>query len=272
MEMLLMSVKEKLNEIVTDFIPTLVTTPEEIEKYLGKVALMYNYSLLNQIRASYSYYISTGREAERFATYKGWQKVGRQVKRGEKAHAVMLRPQTYKRTVVNPETEEEEEITWTKYIPFLVFSLDQTEGEPLQNNDLVHGESKVSLEDMMAKFKDEFDIKRSNTQLVRGSTNGEYIKVSEYLNENSAISTFIHEVAHNRCGHFDEHKDLDENVMELEAESVSFMVTSMLGLQNEKSRLYICGWNNLDAREVVQERASMLVNVAEEIFKEIMGI
>ena len=86
-----MSVKEKLNEIVTDFIPTLVTTPEEIEKYLGKVALMYNYSLLNQIRASYSYYISTGREAERFATYKGWQKVGRQVKRGEKAHAVMLR-------------------------------------------------------------------------------------------------------------------------------------------------------------------------------------
>ena len=66
-------------------------------------------------------------------------------------------------------------------------------------------------------------------------------------------------------------REVSRPIAELEAESVAFMVTTMLGLKNEKSRLYIANWNGLDAREAVKERSQLLIKTAQEIV-ELLGI
>lgn len=266
--------KKKIKEILDDFIPTLVVTPDEMDKYLGVLKGMYNYSLYNQIIASYDYYSQKANEKnptepEMFQTFNRWKKIGRHVKKGEKA-CYMIRPTHYKKKEINEDGEEVEVLHLGGFKPFAVFALSQTEGKPIQEQNLIKGESEITFKEIVEIYKKEFKILYEATQLRRGATNGEYIKISTESNENYKISTIIHEVAHNRLGHLKDQKDTP--TAELEAESVAYMVTTMLGLENEKSRLYICNWNGNDAREAVKERANTLIKTAEAIHKEIIEV
>jgi antirestriction protein ArdC len=265
--------KAQIKQVLDDFIPTLVVSPDEMDKYLGALKGMYNYSLYNQIIATYDYYIQKFEEEnvaepEIFQTFKRWKKAGRYVRKGEKA-CYMIRPTHYKVKETDEDGNEIESLRLGGFKPFAVFALSQTDGEPLQEQKLIKGESQVTFENIVEIYKDEFKILYETTQLRRGATNGEYIKISTESNENYKISTIIHEVAHNRLGHLKDQKDTP--TAELEAESVAYMVTTMLGLQNEKSRLYICNWNGNDAREAVRKRANTLIKTAEAIHKEIVG-
>ncbi len=265
--------KAQIKKVLDDFIPTLVVSPDEMDKYLGALKGMYNYSLYNQIIATYDYYLhhydeESMTEPELFQTFKRWKKAGRYIKKGEKA-CYMIRPSHYKIKEIDDDGNEVEKLKLGGFKPFAVFALSQTDGEPLQSQNLIKGEACISFEDIVEIYKEEFKILYEATQLRRGATNGEYIKISTNSNENYKISTIIHEVAHNRLGHLKDQKDTP--TAELEAESVAYMVTTMLGLENEKSRLYICNWNGNDAREAVKERANTLIKTAEAIHKEIIG-
>lgn len=258
-------------EIVQQLIDGLIFDPLKMKKYLGNLPKLYQYSILNQIRAKGSYYYNTKTDGEIFASYKSWQKVGRQVKKGEKSKAYMLRPINHKRLKEVKKDGEEVYEFWTTYRPMKVFDVTQTEGEPLQDNsDMMKGKSKYSYYDIKNKFNKKYNIGEFVGHQRRGWTNGEIIRVSNILSDNEMIATLVHELAHCECGHF-EHMPKRE-IAELEAEVVSFIVTTMLGLENEKSVQYILNWNSEEnARKEVSKKANVLINVADSIYKEIIS-
>ena len=255
----------RIKEILNDFIPKLVCTPDEIDQYLSGFEGFYQYSLLNQCIAAYEYYATTGRQAEMFATFKRWKEHGRFVKKGERA-VHMIRPVRYTVEIENDdgEIEEEEKLTFK---PFCVFDIQSTGAKALVDNDLIKGKSVMSYEEIKAVVEKEFKVFSSPLEIERGATNGEWIRVSEKSNENYKISTIIHEVAHNKLGHFE--RDVEKPKEELEAECCAYIVTTLLGLDNHKSRLYIANWNPDDAQEAVRERATLILKTAEDIYKTI---
>jgi len=67
--------------------------------------------------------------------YRQWQDVGRHVRKGEKSFAI-LAPVTRKRTATDPDTGDEQEVTFVAgFTSAAVFGLSQTEGEPLPGPD-----------------------------------------------------------------------------------------------------------------------------------------
>lgn len=255
----------RIKEILDDFIPKLVVSPDEIDQYLAGFEGFYQYSLLNQCIAAYEYYATTGRQAEMFATYKRWKDHDRFVKRGERG-VHMIRPVRYTVEVEDDEgnVTEEEKLTFK---PFVVFDIQSTGGKPLQRDDLIKGKSLMSYKEIKSIVEKEFKVISSPLEIEKGATNGEWIRVSEKSNENYKISTIIHEVAHNKLGHFE--RDVEKPKEELEAECCAYLVTSLLGLDNQKSRLYIANWNPKDAQEAVKERATLILKTAEEIYRTI---
>ncbi len=255
----------RIREILNDFIPKLVCTPDEIDQYLSGFEGFYQYSLLNQCIAAYEYYATTGRQAEMFATFKRWKEHGRFVKKGERG-VHMIRPVRYTVEVEDDggNITEEEKLTFK---PFVVFDIGSTSGKPLVDNDLVKGKSLMGYEEIKEVVETEFKVVSSPLEIERGATNGEWIRVSEKSSENYKISTIIHEVAHNKLGHFENHQETPKE--ELEAECCAYIVTTLLGLDNQKSRLYICNWNPDDAQEAVRERAKLILKTAENIYKTI---
>lgn len=266
------NVKNEMQKEMNEFIATLVATPSEIEKYLGNLRFLYNYSLRNTVTAIWQYYCLHGKMCEgRFITYNRAKEINRFVKGGSKG-VKMLRPQTIKRKKENKDGEEEE-YTFIKYYPFTVFALEDTDGEELQDtSSLMVGESKKSYEEIKEIILKDFPIKENKYLITHGSTNGKDINVSTSFSENEKISTLIHEYAHNKLGHLDKDKrDNDPtSIVELEAESCAYIVTTMLGIKNKKSRLYITNWNGGDARESMRKRAPKVLKVAEDIYKTIM--
>ena len=125
----------------------------------------------------------------------------------------------------------------------------------------------MSYDEIKSIVEKEFKVISSPLEIEKGATNGEWIRVSEKSNENYKISTILHEVAHNKLGHFD--RDIEKQRAELEAESCAYIVTRLLGLDNQKSRLYIANLNPEDAQEAVKERATLILKTAEEIYKTI---
>ena len=255
----------RIKEILNDFIPKLVVSPDEIDQYLSGFEGFYQYSLLNQCIAAYEYYATTGRQAEMFATYRRWQDHDRFIKKGERG-VHMIRPVRYTVEVEDDDGNvlEEERLTFK---PFVVFDIQSTGGKPLQKDDLIRGKSLMSYEEIKTVVEKEFKVVSSPLEIEKGATNGEWIRISEKSSENYKISTIIHEVAHNKLGHFE--REISREHSELEAESCAYLVTTLLGLDNKKSRLYIANWNPDDAQEAVKERATLILKTAEEIYKTI---
>lgn len=258
--------KKEIKSIMEDFIPSLIVDPDEMDKYLGNLSGLYGYSLYNQIIAFRQFYLKYGREPEIFQSWGRWKAVNRFIRKGESG-VKMVRPQAYKSKKLNKDTGEEEEEIIMTWRFFTVFDVSQTDGEPLQRNDFITGKSLMSYDEIKAVVEKEFEVISSPLELEKGATNSEWIRISDKSSENYKISTIIHEVAHNKLGHFE--RDISREQAEIEAESCAYLVTSLLGLDNQKSRLYINSWSPKKAQEAVRERAKLILKTAENIYKTI---
>ena len=107
--------------------------------------------------------------------------------------------------------------------------------------------------------------------ISNGSTDGKTIKIAPKKNEAAMVATLIHEIAHVMLGHCESSGTLyeteDKSIKEIEAETVSFIVSSFLGLENNKSRLYIGNWGG--NKEELQGRGKKIIAVAESMIKRI---
>ena len=215
----------------------------------------YNNSLLIHLQKPQASYV---------AGFKTWETLGRHVKKGEKGITI-LAPCPYKSVnyvdVVDPNTgqvkrdaqgnpmKERREISYTNYKATSIFDISQTEGKSLP-------ELAKELQGEIPDYKILMDSTREVAPVpIRFDTwnetkKGHYnlaekeIVIKSGMSELQTIKTAIHETAHSIL-HKDKEHTKDSATMEVEAESVAFVVCQHLGLDtSDYSFGYLASWSS----------------------------
>lgn len=189
------------------------------------------------------------------APFNVWKDKGICVNKGEKAiHIFAPIIKTWKTEKENDKGEKVEEnhkaIRGFRLVP--VFDICQTNGtvDMLEKTEggllgtWVLGESVVDFKSIIEKLQINLKSYAVSERGENGYTDGNIIAVLEKT-ENEMIATLIHEIAHFNM-HFSktDNEKVDKETREVEAESVSYLVCSAIGLENTKAPLYIKGWGN----------------------------
>lgn len=222
----------------------------------------HSYSFGNQMLA---YSQCVGREIPigPIATFKRWQALGRNVKKGSKAIQLCM-------PVTINKKDENGEKTGDCFQAFVLknnwFVLSQTEGDDYSNEAPTPEWDKSLALDNLSVTEVSFDHTDGNCQ---GYAVGRNIAVSPV----AALphKTRFHELAHVVLGHTNEGQLSDsertpKDIREVEAESVAFLCCTLLGLPGlDECRGYIQNW--LQGQTISDKSAQRIFGAAEKILK-----
>jgi antirestriction protein ArdC len=229
----------------------------------------HNYSLGNQVLAFVQCWCRGIRPGP-IATYPGWQALGRQVKRGEKALTLCM-PVTSKRhieTTREDGQEEEREEIFTRFVfRNNWFVVSQTEGQEYQPEPLPQWDAERALTALGVR-RETFTGTNGNIQGY--ARPGRVIAISPVAE--TPHKTLFHELGHVLLGHLEQGDLTDSestprNLMEVEAEAVALLCCESLGLSgSEFSRGYIQSWAN-GAASIPERSTQKIFHAAEQILK-----
>ena len=197
------------------------------------------------------------------ATYKRWSELGRQVKKGEKAIALVM-------TVTINKKDAAGEKTGDMFSMFVLrnnwFTLDQTEGADFVSESVNPAWDKIKALEALGITEIRFDSPDGNSQ---GYAQGKNIAI----NPVAALphKTRFHELAHVVLGHTVEQAMQDNDmtprdIREVEAESVAYILCSVLDLPGLiESRGYIQNW--LSGGEISDKSAQRIFGASDKILK-----
>ncbi|MGB9937408.1 MAG: ArdC-like ssDNA-binding domain-containing protein [Methanobacterium sp.] len=198
------------------------------------------------------------------AGFWAWKKHNRQVKKGESAIRILA---PLHKKIIDEDGEETYILSGFKPVP--VFDLSQTEGEELDVgcSELIQGD--VDFKSIIKSSP--VPVKIAHLGLANGRTNGQKIELSPRKNKAAMAATYIHELSHILLGHCEGSGILfetdDRSVKEIEAETCSYIVCSFLGIDNNKSRLYVANWGG--NKEELKGRGKKIIATAEKIIRSI---
>ena len=227
-----------------------LSTSEGWQKYLESASKFHNYSFNNQMLIA----LQTNGMATQVASYRSWlNDHERQVEKGQKAIKI-LAPITYKKTVKNHTTGVDEEKSFTAFKAVPVFDISQTSGKdlPAHPAQLLEGEAPAGfIEELDKKIEDSGYV--ISYEEIAGGANGYTshsgkVVIDSRLSPAQQAKTKAHELAHIKLGHM-ERDDYHTGPggcrgdMEVEAESVAFIVSHARGLNSGKYSFgYITSW------------------------------
>ncbi len=208
------------------------------------------------------------RKCEPIKTFKGWQALGRTVKKGEKAIS-LLYPYIFAKDKEDPNGE-----SVTVFKPRnLWFGLSQTEGK-----DYKHELPPEVTKDRLRKMMINLNITGEPFEHMNGNVMG-YATAKRTIAINplckDPLPVLFHEIGHVLLGH---PEDIHEyratrNVCEAEAESVSYLTMACLGLHTETTKghssRYIKSWlenpkNDMRLNKVFKAVDDILKAMAQE--------
>lgn len=228
-------------------------------------------------------------EASYVAGYKTWETLGRHVKKGEKGITI-LAPCPYKAVkdvdVVDPDTgkvmrdgqgnpmKEKREFIYANFRAISIFDISQTEGKPLP-------ELAKELQGEIPDYKVLMDSIREVAPVpIRfeewdKSKKGHYdleekeIVIKSDMSDLQTVKTAIHETAHSIL-----HKDIahakDTATMEVEAESVAFIVCQHLALDtSDYSFGYLAGWSSDKELPELKSSLQTIQKTAHEVIEQL---
>jgi len=239
-----------------NYMELLKAAVSEPGKMMEGYRVFHNYSIGNQILAMLQ--SGEGKEGP-INTYKGWQALGRQVRKGEKAIELCM-PVTIKR-----ENEEGEPDVFTKFIYRRNwFFLSQTDGADYVAPAIPGFDVSKAMESLEIE-QVSFTLSNGN---VQGYATGRQIAINPVAQ--MPFKTTIHEIAHIVHGHtgtaMHDTQELPRDLREVEAEGTAYLVCAALGLPGlEYPRGYIQTW--LQGRELTEKTARRIVSVADKIMK-----
>lgn len=239
-----------------------LTSSEDWARYLRMQAAFHTYSFSNV-----QLILAQRPDTTRVAGFKTWEKLGRMVRKGEKAIWI-LAPRFYKPKDAQPtpdgqaEADEAEQMKiYFRAVP--VFDISQTEGDELPSlvKKLVGDDDGGAFERLKA-----FSESRGcpvTVEAIAGRSNGYFaphenrIVVREGLAPVQACKTLAHEIAHSFLHHDIEIYREHRGDCELEAESVAFVVLHHLGIDaSDYSFGYVTGWQGGDDAAIKALKAS----------------
>ncbi len=253
--------REKQKELCDSFILDTDKMDEIMRKHTQKMVQgeFHNYSINNILLADFQLYMRTKETTELLSPFKRWNKVKRYVKKGEKA-LYILAPIFYEEEKDDGTVEQK---MWFKKVP--VFDLSQTDGEKFEP-DYVKYDGNITFQDILDRT--DIEVIMSNKEITRGYTDGEKIWISKHISDAQKICVLFHEMGHYKLHFGSDREQLTKSVKELDAEAISFMTSSVLGIKNEESAAYIRGWAGQNAPEEIKGRGSKLIRTAQEIIDE----
>ncbi len=249
---------ERLHTSITDKVAALVDSASW-RAYLDHIASFHSFSFRNTLLI-----LAQHPTATQVAGFRAWQARGRQVRKGEKA----IRIYGYSSRTVTDTDQATGDETSRKVptFPILsVFARDQTDpidGHP-RAEEIAHrltGDDPAAIYDRVHALMTArgWTVTRD---LIDGETNGfttvdgsRRIVVDARLTPAQAAKTMIHEAAHALMHTADtvaadDRRDLHRGRMEVEAESVAYVLAGILGLDTAAYSVgYVAGWadGNLD--------------------------
>ena len=268
--------------------------------YLSTMAKFHSYSLNNTILIAMQ---KPG--ATLVAGYTAWQKDhDRHVKKGEKGIQIIA-PSPYKvkqeRDALDPKTGKPQmdaqgnplkeiiEVERPAFKVATVFDISQTEGKELPSigvNELPGGVE--GYEALFDALKATCPVPIAFENIPSGAkgyyhTEDHRIALQEGMSQMQTVKTLIHEMSHERMHSHEKEKPVEERLsrrsMEVEAESVAFVVGTALSAEHPELKLdfsdysfgYIAGWSS--GKETAELKASLgrIQATASEMISEIEG-
>lgn len=269
-------VQQKLEEGVRDIFES-----DKYKEYIDTMSRFPRYSINNCILIA-----CQCPEASYVCGFKKWQTdFNRTVNKGE--HGIMIiAPIKIKADVEEPlydenskpvlkedGTQETETVSkeFQGFKPAYVFDVSQTSGEPLPSIVSQLNES-VDGYEQLKNILIEVSPVPISFEPIEGGANGYYspvsqqIVVKEDLPELQTIKTMIHEIAHASLGHGGKEDKWDREAKEVQAESVAYWVSQMLGLDtSEYSFGYISGWSKDKEVSELKENLDIIKQTADKI-------
>ena len=215
---------------------------EEMLSYLDMCAKFHKYSPQNVWLI-----LMTSPQATMVAGFKKWRTMGRYVCKGEKGIPI-LAP-----ILVKVNDDEDEKLVGFKVV--YVFDVSQTEGEPLpEPPDWKSPEQNALLSERLIKFAESKGIKVTVKELtgdIQGMSTGGVILVSPQ----AGTKTLIHEIAHELM-HQGSDRLQDKAILELEAESVAYVVAKHFDIEGLASPNYVA-LHGVDAEMILAHLESI---------------
>ena len=240
----------------SDLLKAVTTEPGKISK---AYSVFWDYSLRNQLAAMFEC-ASRGIELGPIASFKKWQSLGRQVKRGEKAIPLCM-PVTCKREDTNGD-----EVTFNRFVwKNNWFALSQTDGAD-------YVPPTPSTWDKAHALK-ALEITEVPFQHTNGNVQGYATLRKVAVSPLAALphKTLFHELAHVILGHTAELMSDSEatprNIREVEAECTAMLCCAALELPGlEESRGYVQGWYG-SGEPIPEASANKILSAADKILK-----
>jgi N-terminal domain of anti-restriction factor ArdC len=235
----------------------------------GKIMMAYtafhNYSMGNALLAL-SQCVQRKLTPGPLNTFKGWQELGRHVKKGERALTLCM-PVTAKKKRINPESkvEEEQVLRYFVYRPNW-FVLSQTDGDTPYVLPTPGFEFDTALNNL--------DIRRLEFDIIDGNVQGFARDRGIAINPVAQLphKTTFHELAHIVLGHTQQAVMVESDatprcIREVEAESVALICCEALGLPGiAYCRGYLQFWLR-DQKEIPAHSAQRIFCAATAILK-----
>ena len=251
-----------------------VTMKGELSKFYS---MFYQYSIGNMYFAMHQLN-ERGLPVNRIATFKAWDKLGRKVKKGEKAILLSM-PKTIKYEEKQKDGSTEERVFQSFITIPRWFSYDQTEGDEIGMEDVAlptwdKDKALTALEITEEPFK--IASQGAQGYAYADDDGNKFIAVAPVAE--FPYKTRFHEIAHNVLGHTKErlpsHGALQDtnltttDVKEVEAESVAYILLNLLGLDGAKqSRGYIQNWLKAGNGEISDKSAQKIFSAVDKILK-----
>lgn len=203
---------------------------DEVKEFWHVMSHFHHYSLRNQILIAIQ---KPG--ASKVAGYKTWQKMGRQVRKGEYGISIFA-PMRY----LKKESDKEDDYG-IAFKGVSVFDISQTDGDELPRLTDVAGSDHVAVLDRMVKFATDngITINRYHEGIADGyaQTDKKIIGISDRADKNEAIGILAHELAHIMI---DQTGKINK-IREYEAELSAYLFCDRFGIEI-KSPHYLKSW------------------------------
>ena len=236
-----------------------VQSSEEFKKILATMAKFHSYSWRNCLLISMQCPYAT-----KVAGYRTWQKMGRNVKKGESAIWIFA-PMTFKR---KDEDEEDDEQIVTMFRPVPVFDYGQTEGEPLPALETTsiantHEELLEKLKTLSSKLK--IEVTFEELPGIEGVSKIGQVVIDSRKNSTEQSIILIHELAHEIIHDSSQVRhQLTTEQKEMEAEATAWIVAQHIGLPETNSDRYLALYHkSYDLQEslaVIHKTSQQIIN------------